>query len=294
VTTANQTERLLEELGEALSATVTFGHRHLGLDVWEPAAGSEAAAELASTESRADGSPWDEQVLRTAYAVANLLTTAVLDDLCSVQRLLGEPMPVIGVPVVARSAIEIGHRVWWLMESGIGARRRACRELVLSLTSARRAKQVARGFQAGPGVTEALGQEQRVLQRIADLGLATPTGGYSPSIEGETCPSATVGTAAMLIGAFPAGTSSEVVYRVYSAVMHGEIYGLMNFMAPRIQANGSTRLEWGLPGDVLDSTVQLAILAFREPYLRINHVMGWGKLERDLWANRLGKIFDSR
>jgi hypothetical protein len=86
----------------------------------------------------------------------------------------------------------------------------------------------------------------------------------------------------MLKGAFPAGTSSEVVYRVYSAVMHGEIYGLMNFMAPCIQANGSTRLEWGLPGDVLDSTVKLAILAFREPYWRINHVMGWGNLEREL------------
>jgi hypothetical protein len=157
VTTANQIQRLLDELGEALSATVTFGPRHLGPDVWEPAAGSQAAAELASTESRADGSRWGEQVPRTAYAAANLLMTAVLDDLCSVQRLLGEPMPVIGVSVVARSAIEIGHRVWWLMEPGIGARRRACRELVLSLTSARRAKQVADGFQAGPGVTDALG-----------------------------------------------------------------------------------------------------------------------------------------
>lgn len=228
---------------------------------------------------------------RTAYAAANLLMTAVLDDLCSVQRLLGEPMPVIGVPVVARSAVEIGQRVWWLMEPDLGARRRACRELVLSLTSARRAKQVAERFQADPSATEALGQEQRVLQRIADLGLATPTNGYSPSIEGETCPSATRGTAAMLKDAFPAGTP-EVVYRIYSAVMHGEIYGLMNFMAPRSQADGNTRLEWGLPGDVLDTTVQVAILAFRQPYLRINHVMGWGKLEGDLWAKRLGKIFN--
>jgi hypothetical protein len=72
--------------------------------------------------------------------------------------------------------------------------------------------------------------------------------------------------------------------------MHGEIYGLMNFMAPRTQADGNMRLEWGLPGEVLDSTVQLAILASREPYLQINHVMDWGKLEKDLWADHLGKV----
>lgn len=220
--------------------------------------------------------------------------TAVLDDLCSVQRLLGEPMPVIGVPVVARSAIEIGQKVWWLMEPDIGARRRACRELVLSLTSARRAKQVAQGLQTGPGTSEALEQEQRVLQRIAELGLTAPTAGYSPTIERESCPTATDGTAAMLKAAFPTGTSSDVFYRAYSAVMHGEIYGLMNFMAPRIQADGTTRLEWGLRGDVLDSTVQLALLAFRESYGRINQVMGWGQLEKDLWAIRLNKIFNSR
>jgi hypothetical protein len=55
-------------------------------------------------------------------------------------------MPVIGPTVVARSAIEISSGAWWLMEPGIGARVRVCRELVLSLTSARRAKQLATEF----------------------------------------------------------------------------------------------------------------------------------------------------
>jgi hypothetical protein len=54
-------------VGPAVVATIPFGHRRLGPDVWEPAAGSEAAAELASTESRANGSPWGEQVPRTTY-----------------------------------------------------------------------------------------------------------------------------------------------------------------------------------------------------------------------------------
>ena len=111
---------------------------------------------------------------RTAYAAANLLMTAVVDDLCTVRRLLGEQMPVIGVPVVARSALEIGHKVWCLMEPGIGGRRRTCRELVLGLTGSRRAKQVAQGLQTDPGASEALGQEQHVVKRITELGLPWP------------------------------------------------------------------------------------------------------------------------
>jgi hypothetical protein len=44
---------------------------------------------------------------------------------------------------------------------------------------------------------------------------------------------------------------------------------------------------------VLDSTIQLAIVAFRESYQRINKVMGWGKLEGDLWEIKLRKIYNS-
>jgi hypothetical protein len=84
--------------------------------------------------------------VRTAYAAANLMMIGVLDDLASLQRLLGDQMPVIGPTVVARSAIEIASGVWWLMEPGIGARRRVCRELALSLTSARRARQVSQVY----------------------------------------------------------------------------------------------------------------------------------------------------
>ncbi|MFF0040192.1 hypothetical protein ACFYRG_28800 [Streptomyces mirabilis] len=61
------------------------------------------------------------------------------------------------------------------MEPGIGVRRRACRELVLSLTSARRAGQLAKDVEASEAVAEALGQEARVLQRIADQGIGQLT-----------------------------------------------------------------------------------------------------------------------
>jgi len=134
---------VVSENRSALQATLDFGRRRLGSPKWEPAAQSEAATEIANTETRDTGAPWGEDPSRTAYAAANIMMTAVLDDLASLFRLLDTQMPVLGATVVARSAIEIGSTAWWLMEPGIGVRRRVCRELVLSLTSARRAQQVA-------------------------------------------------------------------------------------------------------------------------------------------------------
>jgi len=285
----------------ALEATVRFGQRHLGPAKWEPAPGSEAAAEIANMEARQAGDPWGEDPPRTAYAAANLMMTGVLDNLASIHKLLGVEMPVIGPTVVARSAIEIASGAWWLMEPGIGARRRVCRELALSLESARRARQVAQeykdqGVQVDEEIREVLQQEARVLQRIMDLGIAPASPGLSPTIESEKAESATAATAAtaaMLKAALPASVPGTSVYRTYSAVTHGTIYGLMNFMDPEIAADGSTLLNWHLPPDVLDSTVQLAIAAFGQTYKRISKVMGWGKLEHDLWEIKLSKIYNS-
>lgn len=286
-------QTVIEQNWDALAATVKFGQRLLREPKWEPEAGSEAAQELVNNEVDQNGQPWGDRPPRTAYSAANLMMTAVLDDLASLGRLLGDPMPVIGATVVARSAVEIGSKVWWLMEPGIGARRRVCRELVLSLTSARRARQVAEVLQASQPVTEALQQESWVLQRIVDLGIGQPSKGYSPVIEGEQAPTATDATAAMLKLVFPANDSAEPVYRVYSAVTHGEIYGLMNFMARGVSSDGDERLHWHLDPAVLDSTLQMALVAFREPWRRIQKVMGWGKLESDLWEIKLSKIFNA-
>lgn len=64
-------------------------------------------------------------------------------------------MPAIGPTVIARSALEIRTTARWLMQPGIGVRRQACRELVLSLTSARRATQVAEALDDAGAKAEA-------------------------------------------------------------------------------------------------------------------------------------------
>lgn len=286
----------------ALESTARFGRRHLGSAKWEPEPGSEAAAEIANTEVRQTGAPWGENPPRTAYAAASLMMTGVLDNLASIHKLIGIEMPVIGPTVIARSAIEIASGAWWLMEPGIGVRRRVCRELVLSLESARRARQVAQefqvhalahGVQAGQEITDALQQEAEVLQRIMDLGIAAPTSGFSPKVENEKAESATNATAGVLKDVLRKYGPGSSIYRTYSAVTHGTLYGLMNFTESGVAADGSKLLSWQLCPELLDSTVQMAIAAFDQTYRRINKVMGWGKLEHNLWEIKLGKIYNS-
>jgi hypothetical protein len=288
-TPAAEQQQLRAALDAALATTVAFGIRKLRDPRWQPAPGSEASTELASELVRQDGQPWGETVPRTSYALASLLMTGVMDNLGSIRQLIGDPMPAIGPTVIARSALEIGAAAWWLLEPEIGARRRTCRQLVLSLISARRAAQVAEELRDDGARDEGLAQEGRVLAQIADLAISPPEGSrYKPDIEGEVFPDATGLTAEMLKPCYPglAGTSS--FYRSYSAVLHGQIYGLMNFMTPAVQQDGSILLSWQLRGSVLYGAVEIALLSFREPFKRITKHMGWGSIEYDLWSSRVG------
>jgi hypothetical protein len=179
-------KQLRDALDAALAATFDFGIRALKDPRWQPSPGSDAARELAAVETGQTGEPWGEDAPRTSYAAASLLRTGVLDNLGSIRQLIGDPMPALGPAVLARSALEIGATAWWLMEPGIGVRARTCRQLVLSLISARRAAQVARELDDPEGRTEGLEQEGSVLRMVSDLAIAAPSGRqFRPILEGE-------------------------------------------------------------------------------------------------------------
>ena len=131
-----------------------------------------------------------------------------------------------------------------------------------------------------------------MLRRITDLAIDPPTGkDFSPTIEGQTAPNATNATAAMLRLLMPLNVPATAIYRTYSAVTHGEIYGLMNFMAPGVTTTGTPLLHWHLAPDVLNSTVQIALAAFGKSFQQIAEVMGWGKIAGDLWDQKLRNIY---
>ena len=253
-----------------------------------------------------DRSPWGERPPRTAYAAAKLMMLGVVDDLKSLDRLLVDPVPVIGPTVIARSAIEIASGAWWLMEPGIGARRRVCRELVASLTSARWAMKVADEYEEkfrisgdpmpqdiAKLIAEVRQQEATVLQRITDLAVAAPTPGLTPGSRTRRPiqpPSRRPRCSRRCCRRI---CQARSFYRTYSAVTHGQFYGLMNFMTPAVQPDGTPFLQWRLPPDLLDSTIQLAIGAFREPYRRIATVMGWDQKDAKLWDAEVHAVYNS-
>ena len=294
----------------ALRATIDFAESQLGTLAWEPSARSEAAVELSNPQTRNDGSPWGESPPRTAYAAANLMMLGVVDDLKSLERLLVDPVPVIGPTVLARSAIEISSGAWWLMEPGIGERPSVCRELVLSLTSARRANQVADEYaneyrkggdpipiDVAALIADARQQELTVLQRITHLAIAAPTAGFSPEIGGEKADNATDATAEMFKALQPTGLPTNVpttvFYRTYSAVTHGQFYGLTNFVTVIARPDGTPFWQWGPNFEILDSTIQIVIGAFRETYQRIATVMGWDQKDFQSWEAEVDAIYNS-
>jgi len=97
----------------------------------------------------------------------------------------------------------------------------------------------------------------------------------------------------MLEALLPPDMLGTIFYRTYSAVTHGQFYGLMNFMTPAFQPDGTPFLQWRLPPDLLDSTIQLAIGAFREPYRRITTVMGWDQKDAKLWDAEVHAVYNS-
>jgi hypothetical protein len=180
------------------------------------------------------------------------------------------------------------------MEPTIGGQKRISRELVLSLTSAREAGIVAAlMFDPGPDRDDALDQEKRVVQRISDAGLTLSGPNKSPRVGTESADTATAQVANMLQRGFGAKKPPTDLYKAYSATTHGTLYGLMNFMTPLPEPDGSIRLHWGPDANVLDSTVQTAIVAFREAWVRVNTVTGWanGHTAGD-WADDLNAIFN--
>jgi hypothetical protein len=278
-------ERCLQ-LRDVLKGTGRVALTYVDAPIWEPIAGSEGDAELQNAETGTAG-PWGEPPVRTAFALANAGITAVLDQLTALEILTQPVAPALATTVVARSAIEIGSGVWWLMESGIGARRRVARCGAEEMESALRAKQAATKLGGGPDLQEYLNQETRVRTRLTGLGLPITGGGFSPSVGGEKRPDATTLTTDCLGQILDQG--SVVVYNVYSAITHGTLYGLMQHFIE--DPTDPTKLSWTSSLPIMEASVQVALVACLLSVDRIIEVMGWDPTAWNDWKPDVGDAF---
>jgi hypothetical protein len=85
-----------------------------GQAAWTFEPGSPAAAEVANTEARQDGTVWGDRPVRTAYAYAQMSTKLAAEFSRCAALLIGAGRPAPGIETETRSALEAGSVAWWL------------------------------------------------------------------------------------------------------------------------------------------------------------------------------------
>lgn len=107
----------------------------------DPAWQSEAACEITNSEVRADGSPWGETPVRTAYAASTAFLFAGLDALMALRDSVNVSSTSYVPGVLSRAAMEAGSQAFWLLEPGISARHRVIRSVLVRAGSAANLKE---------------------------------------------------------------------------------------------------------------------------------------------------------
>ncbi len=121
---------------------------------WEPGWQSEAYCEVRNGERRPAGGAWGEAPVRTAYAAAAVFLFAALDCLSPMAHSVTLLTTAYVPNVQGRAAMEAGSQAWWPLETGIGARRRVIRSVLIRAQSARFLGQAVRRVDPALTVTD--------------------------------------------------------------------------------------------------------------------------------------------
>jgi hypothetical protein len=189
---------------------------------WPPAWQSEAARELSNSEVRADGSPWGDAPVRTAYALAAVLLMTATDCL----RALGDSVNTMTTTYISgvqsRAVMEQAAQAWWLLEGGIGARRRVIRSILIRASSARWLEKAVQAADPA-GAASNYGEDQaRVKTYAAALGLSYVCHSSRTECEGELLPGYTSRATD-----FEKAVGVSAAYAIYSGAAHAELYAVM-------------------------------------------------------------------
>ena len=186
---------------------------------WTPEPGSEAAHECANNEQRVDGTAWGEGPVRTVFARAQMAMKATIEHARAMATLIDPNRPALTQEALTRAALESSSVGWWLLEPGLGARRRVARMQLLRRNSAREYERTLDAI--SEDVTTAGGETIQVVEDYSvGLGLAAFTD-KGKECEGEKRRSYTE-RAKLLTNQF----GLEGAYEIYSSVAHGELAGL--------------------------------------------------------------------
>ncbi len=283
----NDRERA-RELRSVLLQAAQAAATYLDAPVWEPSPGSQGAAEVANEEVGPSG-PWGENPVRTAHALTHALMDSALTHVRALALLYEDIPPAMAPATVARSIMEAGATAWWIMESGIGPRRRVARVTSERLRSAREAAKAIIHLE-GPVDPGDYSETQEQVRNYANrLGLEAAEG--DPRVERQARPNSTDLISSLFETESPLNRSqARLVYPVYSGVAHGLLYGIMQFLRPT-EIAGEVRLTWQADPQITDAMVSYPLTVVIAGLDRVLTVMGWDTTNWDRWKSTLSEHF---
>ncbi len=233
---ADLTDTDVREMRQFLSGTCADLKRWLPEPEWCPGWQSEASVERANQETGPVG-PWGAGPVISVYMAATLYLEAVLQCISSMAATLGADTTPYVLYCLARAGMEAGSQALWLLEPGIGARRRVARFMLLRASGARhRAEEASRS-----GIADPLAETpDQVASLAASLGLECEYREHRRRYGGEwhcgdqKLPGYTQRNMALESAMFTPG-----MYSIYSAALHAEWHALTGSWQEIILADGS-------------------------------------------------------
>lgn len=208
---------------------------------WEPAWRSEVAWEIGNSEACPAGA-WGEDTIRTVYAGAALYLDTILRCTQGLADALTLQTTPYVVNAIARAALEAGAQLWWLLEPGIGVRRRVARFWLARASGARYLDDTVHRIDpaAPPGT---YGETPAMVRAAIDgLGLSYSerqlrNGRWVRSCESETLLGYTARATA-----FETAVSMSAAYSIYSAAAHAEWHAVIAGFRQELVPGGGTIL----------------------------------------------------
>lgn len=213
------------------------------------------------------------------------------EELDAFAQLLDSDDPgIFALDVLYRAALESGSLALWLLEAGIGHRRRVARGFVYRLSGAHWVEAALEKIELEPGdLREEYGElTPAVLEEACGLGLSIPEGGRrADRFEGETF-HGYLERAEQLTRHYSSTPSTP--YQVYSGALHAELWGLWRGFCLLDRGDHPHELLETVHGDfAIHSTTQGILGAAIIPGARAASYLGANGLvdEFDSWARHL-------
>lgn len=254
---------------------------------WTPGWRSETSSEYANVERGTRG-PWGPDAVASVYTAAALYLEAVLQCARAISACLTVDSTQYVPSCLNRAAMEAGSQAFWLLEPGIGARRRVTRFMLLRASGAwQQAEQLKR---TNPSAVGSFGETpDRVAELTSHYGLAVEFRPYKGRFGGEwwceteKLPSPTERNRVLEEGMFTAGA-----YSIYSSALHAQWHSVVGNWE-EVELEDGTKAIVSRPDRLaVWSTVLLAPAPALAVATRVFPILGYHARRREVrdWVDR--------